>query len=312
MEKQIRVVYNGTYGNSIRLSAEAENWLRTHGYPGVIYNSQGDMIIPRHNPLLVECVETLGDAVNGTSSVGRLLTNSSDFGTHLKVRELAGPLYYIENNDGLEKVIGLNDMVSVENVALADTMKESDRSHASDLKRTFTLELPDDMWKELEAFAEEEGKNMAEFLSPFLRGGAFKAIRDSKFAKLFKAKTQSTPVMSHEEAMKYYKAAIGGLDISVEELLNDPRLCHILIHGSGIFPKYVQDEDAFFDAALQILSEKEKNEKADDSKTEEFFDDNSTFEVPDNKDFVAPVSPDPAHEEAYEAYRRANYSPSED
>lgn len=186
MEKQIKVVYNGTYGNSIRLSAEAEDWLRTHGYSGVIYNSQGDMIIPRHNALLVECVETLGDAVNGTSTIGRLTTRSSDFGTHLKVRELAGPLYYIENNDGLEKVIGLNDMVSVENVALTNTIKESDRSHSGNLKRTFALELPDDMWKELEAFAEEEGKRMDEFLSPFLSEAAYKAIRESKFAKPFR------------------------------------------------------------------------------------------------------------------------------
>lgn len=114
MKKQIKVVYNDTYGNSVRLSVEAENWLREHGYLGDIYDGQGDLAIPRHNHLLVQCVEALGDAVNGTAVAGRLAVSSSNSGTHLRVRELKGPLYYIENCDGLEKVIGVTDMINVE------------------------------------------------------------------------------------------------------------------------------------------------------------------------------------------------------
>lgn len=37
----------------------------------------------------------------------------------------------------------------------------------------------------------------------------------------------------------------------------------------------------------------------------DLVDDNRTFVVPDSKDSIAPVSPDPSHEEAYDAYRDA-------
>lgn len=72
------------------------------------------MVIPRHNHLLMQCAEALGDAVNGTAVVGRLAVSSSNFGTHLRACELESPLYYIENRDGLEKIIGVTDMINVE------------------------------------------------------------------------------------------------------------------------------------------------------------------------------------------------------
>ena len=76
-----KVVVNRCYG-VFGLSAEAMKWLKDRGYLGI--NS-------RHDPLLVECVETLKDKANGRYAA-------------LEVVEFSGNKYRIANYDGMESV----------------------------------------------------------------------------------------------------------------------------------------------------------------------------------------------------------------
>ena len=80
-----KVVYNKRYGG-FTLSDEAIAWMRERGYLGSDYD------IPRHHPLLVECVETLGDKASGEFS-------------KLTIRILTKPKYRISEYDGYERVI---------------------------------------------------------------------------------------------------------------------------------------------------------------------------------------------------------------
>ena len=108
--KKTKVAFNDTYNTDIRLSAKAENWLRKHGYNGPLYN--GDKLaIPRHNNLLVKCIETLGEEVNGECIMKGKNVRTDTFGTHLRIWSIKGNAYHIEDIDGMEKVIGLYDMI---------------------------------------------------------------------------------------------------------------------------------------------------------------------------------------------------------
>ena len=80
-----KVVYN-IYHGGFSLSQEAIDWLAKKGYTTKVYSK-----MPRHHPLLVECVETLGDKAAGRFS-------------KLKIAEVE--CYYIINDvNGIEFVI---------------------------------------------------------------------------------------------------------------------------------------------------------------------------------------------------------------
>lgn len=104
-----KVVINNCYGG-FGLSNEAFDWLIEHGLgkgyyqenPNYIPNSKGYLSnqkyylsytpeIPRHHPLLVQCVEELGNKANGPFS-------------DLIVVEISGNEYLIDEYDGLESI----------------------------------------------------------------------------------------------------------------------------------------------------------------------------------------------------------------
>jgi len=89
--KRVKVVYNRCYGG-YSLSDEAVDWLLKQ-------NCVEDP--PRHDPMLVECVETLGGVANG-----RLAS--------LAVRELKGRSYRLEDDDGFETVVEPEDLGWIE------------------------------------------------------------------------------------------------------------------------------------------------------------------------------------------------------
>lgn len=81
-----KVVVNRCYGG-FDLSEEALKWLKEKGLeiPYSYYDG------PRHHPLLVQCVEELGDKASGRFS-------------NLMVYEFEGDQYYIDEYDGMESV----------------------------------------------------------------------------------------------------------------------------------------------------------------------------------------------------------------
>lgn len=82
------VVYNACYGG-FGLSRQAKEWLVAHGAEDrdVLYNC-----FDRHDPLLVQCVRELGEKANVWCS-------------KLKIEEIEGNIYRINEYDGLEEVI---------------------------------------------------------------------------------------------------------------------------------------------------------------------------------------------------------------
>jgi|14_taG_2_1085336.scaffolds.fasta_scaffold63373_2 hypothetical protein len=94
-----KVVYNSCFGG-FSLSVAANKWLKDHGYDDSDHNEEDYRNYPeyrfnsieRHNPLLVECVETLGDAASGRCA-------------RLSVAEIYGTVYRIDEYDGHESVI---------------------------------------------------------------------------------------------------------------------------------------------------------------------------------------------------------------
>ena len=86
-----KVAYNDCYG-VFELSKEAKDWLKEH-YPN--YSDKYYSI--RHDPRLIECIETLGDKVNETYSL-------------IKIHEIKGNKYRINNYDGMETIIEPNDL----------------------------------------------------------------------------------------------------------------------------------------------------------------------------------------------------------
>lgn len=89
-----KVVYNTCYGG-FGLSELALRWLMNHGFNGDAY------LIERHNPLLVQCVEELGDEANAEYS-------------ELAIAKISGNKYIIENYDGSETVLEPDDIMWTE------------------------------------------------------------------------------------------------------------------------------------------------------------------------------------------------------
>ena len=85
-----KIAYNDCYG-IFSLSKKAIDWLNDK------YPDFDDFLFEnRHDHRLIECIETLGSAVNGVVS-------------NIKIKEIEGRVYRIEEYDGLEKVIEPND-----------------------------------------------------------------------------------------------------------------------------------------------------------------------------------------------------------
>ncbi len=98
MKREVtKVVFNdGERGP--RLSREATSWMKQHGYSGKFHDYFGRLIVPRHHPVLVACIETLGDA-------------ASD-GCKLRVTEIEGNRYYLVPDDTIrEWVIEEKDLI---------------------------------------------------------------------------------------------------------------------------------------------------------------------------------------------------------
>lgn len=79
-----KIVYNACYGG-YALSSKANEWLRSKG----VINLTN---LERHNPLLVECVEELKEEASAEYS-------------DLRVAEIEGNIYRIEEYDGCESVV---------------------------------------------------------------------------------------------------------------------------------------------------------------------------------------------------------------
>jgi hypothetical protein len=87
-----KVVYNCKHGG-FELSQKSIQYLKDNG---INYNTDYDYFckIPRHNELLVKCIETLGKEANGDCS-------------NLKIKEIYSKVYKIKDYDGKESVIEL-------------------------------------------------------------------------------------------------------------------------------------------------------------------------------------------------------------
>lgn len=84
-----KIVINTCYGG-FGLSDKAIKWLEDRGVDDTYELS-------RHDPLLVECVETLGEKANNSYS-------------RLAIREIEGNLYRVEEYDGKEWIEQPEDM----------------------------------------------------------------------------------------------------------------------------------------------------------------------------------------------------------
>ena len=82
----VKVVCNDCYGG-FSLSKEAIKWLAERGVETGVYSD-----LPRHHPLLVQCVEELGDDADGDMA-------------SLYVHTLKGNKYIIKEYDGLERAV---------------------------------------------------------------------------------------------------------------------------------------------------------------------------------------------------------------
>lgn len=96
-----KIAYNDCYGG-FGLSRAAILWLGSHGiydkYPGI--EELNDL--PRHEPLLIRCIEELGEDVNDGKC------------NKIRIAEIDSDMYYIENYDGKEYIITPKDMTKIE------------------------------------------------------------------------------------------------------------------------------------------------------------------------------------------------------
>jgi len=102
-----KVVYNAAVSGGLHLSERAIGWLRERGMEFDVESTckYGPFVdIPRHNPLLVECIETLGEDANGPE-------NGWTPKAELHVATISGTYYYIDDHDGGgEEVIDITKM----------------------------------------------------------------------------------------------------------------------------------------------------------------------------------------------------------
>lgn len=85
-----KVVYNDCYGG-FGLSREAADWLKVH-YPDYF---SGPCV--RHDPRLIECIETLGKKASGQYA-------------KLRIAEIQGNTYRIDDYDGAEHIVEPDDL----------------------------------------------------------------------------------------------------------------------------------------------------------------------------------------------------------
>lgn len=97
----IKVVYNNSYGSRNILSGEAIAWMKEHGYRGKFTGANGELLVPRHHPVLVACIEELGERAGRDKS-----------GANLQIAEIGGDRYYVIPYEMREEVIGEKDLVS--------------------------------------------------------------------------------------------------------------------------------------------------------------------------------------------------------
>ncbi len=90
-----KVVVNSCYGG-FSLSIKAQNRLIELGAKGT--DSYGCRDICRHDPLLIQVIEEMGEGANGSCA-------------HLEVEEIEGRLYSIDEYDGMESVVEPDDQV---------------------------------------------------------------------------------------------------------------------------------------------------------------------------------------------------------
>lgn len=111
--KTYKVVYNTAINGGLHLSEEAIQWLRDRDLELEVipytpdWGGQGPYVtnIPRHNELLVECIETLGSAANGPA-MG--ITPEAEF----HVKTIVGRYYFIDEHNGAgEEVIDISKMI---------------------------------------------------------------------------------------------------------------------------------------------------------------------------------------------------------
>lgn len=91
-----KVVYNAAVSGGLHLSERAIGWLRERGMEFDVESTckYGPFVgIPRHNPLLVKCIETLGEDANGPE-------NGWTPKAELHVATISGTYYYIDDHDG--------------------------------------------------------------------------------------------------------------------------------------------------------------------------------------------------------------------
>ena len=108
MKKEtIKVAYNDNYAGFM-LSREAMTWMKENGYGGKFCTADGDCVVPRHNPVLVRCIEELGVKANGAlKKAGKILCTSD-----LRIAEIDSLKYRVVTIDGKETVISEKDLVS--------------------------------------------------------------------------------------------------------------------------------------------------------------------------------------------------------
>ena len=106
--KAFKVVYKSAVGLGLFLSEEAVKWLEERDFAFHIKPEEylDCYSIPRHHPLLVECVETLGASASGCY-YGDTMSKAD-----LRVATIIGKHYYIDEHDGAgEEVIDIGKMV---------------------------------------------------------------------------------------------------------------------------------------------------------------------------------------------------------
>ena len=116
MEKKYKVVFNSAVYGGLILSSEAVAWLREYGYTGPLESDEllewdpiiRENLIPRHHPLLVECVEMLGERASGYLHLFGHEAGKAE----LQVAQITGRYYYIDDHDGAgEEVIDITKMI---------------------------------------------------------------------------------------------------------------------------------------------------------------------------------------------------------
>ena len=106
-----KVVYNTAISGGLHLSEEAVKWLEDRGMKLKIESGYVEGLA-RHHPLLVQCVEVLGEKANGPE---KGWTSQAE----LHVATIKGNLYYIDDHDGAgEEVIDISKMTDASDLII--------------------------------------------------------------------------------------------------------------------------------------------------------------------------------------------------